>query len=371
MNIMKLDKKSILIVASVTIVVLLLVSAAFLLIRGIMQFNDSEARLVLAKKRLKELYDKAPFPSQVNVDKEKENVTILNEWFMKFVAAMRKSQIEPVQKSPTVFLSLLQGKVPELIQQGNASSKVVADDFGFGFERYLTSGTPPEPNDVPRLTQQLMIVEKLCEVLFSAKVEKVLEIQREMFEENVDAANAEAAARPGAAGGRGRAAPVSGKGKTAVSSSKLLNKNAGLLREEDLYARFRFIADFKAKESVVLEVLNQLARNEMFIVVVSIDAARESSDLADIKLKMTPPASATAAQTQVVAADPLAFLNAPAAAATAQSPASAQISTNAEKASVQVPEEKLARLERIVCGPDFEKTIRVKLMLDVYRFRGE
>lgn len=366
---MKLEKKNILIIASVLVVVLLLASASFLLIRGIMRFNDSEARMEIAKKELKGFYDKAPFPSQANVEKEKENVTILSEWFQKLVAAMRKAQIEPVQKSPTVFLSLLQGKVPELIKQGNASSKVVAEDFSFGFERYLTSGTPPEPNDVPRLTQQLMIVERICGVLYSAEIEKLLEIQREIFEENADAGSAESSGHPGAAGGRGRAAGL-GRGKAAAVSSRLVNKSAGLLGEEDLYTKFRFVVEFKARESSALKVLNQLASNEMFIAVVSVGTSRDASDLADIKLRATPPASAAAvAPSQAVASpDPLAAVLDPLA---ALKPATTNAPAASEKMPAPVVEEQLARSDRVVCGPDLEKTMKVKIIFDVYRFRGE
>ena len=356
---MKLDKKNIAISLTVLIVVLLLVVAACLLVRGIMQFNESEARLVVAKQRLQELYDKKPFSSQSNVNKEKENVAILNEWFLKLTAVLRKGQIEPAQKSPSTFMSLLQGKKPELIRQANEFSKVVSDDFGFGFERYLdTSSALPEPNDVPRLTQQLTIIEKLCGVLFSEKIEQLSVLQREVFEAGPDAV----AVSPGGSYGS--------KAKTGVAP-KLVNKGAGLLGDEDLYAKLHFIVEFKAREAVVLNVLNKLASHEMFVVVSSFDIKKEGSGLDEIKARIAASAS-PATQTHIAApssssneVDPFDEKPVVVDKAMGVSPA------KGEQSVKPAPAEKRDRESRIVCGPELEKAMNIKIELDVYRFRGE
>jgi len=240
---MKVQKKHILVIAAVVVVALLLLVAAFLLVRGIMQFNDSEARLNEAKSRLKGLYDEKPFPSQQNVAKVRANVNLLNEWYQKLTASLRKGQIEPVQKSPSTFMSLLQSKKPELIQQANVSGKVVADNFGFGFERYYTSSALPDPNDVPRLTQQLMIMEKLCGVLFSEKIESLVAVVREEFEEGGGAYAS--AGRPGvqSVARTARTAGSRTAGPGAVVTPRLVNKSAGLMEENDLYAKFHFILE--------------------------------------------------------------------------------------------------------------------------------
>jgi len=357
---MKLDKKNILISLAVLIVVVLLVVAAFLLVRGIMQFNDSEAKLVVAKQRLQELYDKKPFSSQPNVNKEKENVAILNEWFLKLTAVLRKGQIEPVQKSPSTFMSLLQGMKPELIRQANEFSKVVSDDFGFGFERYLdTSSALPEPNDVPRLTQQLTIIEKLCGVLFSEKIEQLSVLQREVFETGPDAG----AASPGGS--------YVAKAKAGVAP-KLVNKGAGLLGEEDLYAKLHFIVEFKAMESVVLNIMNKLANHEMFIVVSSVDIKKEGSGLDEIRSRITASVAPATSQLRVAApsslsnnADP--FDEKPVVADNAKSVSPAP----GEQSTKPVAAEKRDREARIVCGPELEKAMNIKIELDVYRFREE
>jgi hypothetical protein len=350
---MKGQKKSALIIS--VVFALMLLAAAFLLVRGIMQFNDSEAKLDVAKKRLKGLYDEKPFPSQQNVGRINENVNLLNEWYQKLTVALRKGQIDPMQKSPSTFMSLLQTNE---LRKANVSGKVVGDNFGFGFERYYTSSALPEPNDVPRLTQQLMIVEKLCAVIFAEKIDKLISITREEFEEG---AVPEGAGGQSPASGMGRGIRGGGTRSAGPATAvRLVNKSAGLMGEEDLFAKFHFIIEFKGRESVLWGVLNKFAAHEMFIVVTGVTVAKEGSDVTDIKAKTTSSAATAEAPPAVPGA----------AVVPATQVAGVPVSA-VEKPALLKSTEKPSRAERIVCGPEMEKAMTMKIELDVYRFRGE
>ena len=340
---MKLPK-NIWIVVTALIAVTMVGVSGFLLVRGVLLFNESEAKLGLAKKRLQQMYDRNPFPDKSNIETEKHNAELATEWFNQLMGSLRKGQVDPVQVTPATFMSMLQSKKPELIGQANSGTKVVAEDFGFGFERYFSSSMLPEPTDVPRLTQQLAIVDKLCAVLFAQKIDELSSIQREIFESGGDVVDTAGAGRP------------SRRGATTKAVAKFVNKNAGIFGEEDLFTKFHFALEFKAKQAAVWDVLNKLAANEMFIVVTSLDVETPGSDIADIKAK-TP-----------------ALTDDKRAASKAAAPDAASAAGAVEKPLIQKPEEKPPKEARIVCGPvdkDKEKPVSVKMELDVYRFRGE
>ncbi|MDD5522273.1 MAG: Amuc_1100 family pilus-like protein [Kiritimatiellae bacterium] len=367
---MKVQKKSALIISSVVIVGLLLVAAAFLLVRGIIQFSDSGVKLELAKKKLKEIYDKKPFPSHANVTREKENVNLLNEWFLKLTTVLRKGQIEPVQTSPSKFMSLLQGKKPELIRMANVNGKVVGDDFSAGFERYFTtSSVLPEPTDVPRLTQQFMIVEQLCTILFAEKIDRLSAMTREILEEGAGMKGGPGDVSQMPTAGGGRQAGRGGRSAAPDTVVRLVNKNAGVLGEDDLYAKFHFIIEFKAREQVLCNILNKLSSCEMFVVVTSVEAVKEGSDLADIKTRSVAPVVPAAVAAQVEDKKKVDIFDTPTGVTVAKPVKDA--GTNAVPDKTEQLKEKPSRAERVVCGPDLEKPINVKMELDVYRFRGE
>jgi len=348
---------------SVGVGVIVLLAVGFLLVRGILQLNASDASLQLAKKKLKELYDKKPFPSAPNIAREKANGALLDQWYQKLASAMREKQIEPIQMSPSQFKSLLQSKKPELVDLANAGGKVVDAEFGFGFERYFSSSMLPEPGDVPRLAQQLKIVEEICHVLFSERIESLNTVMRETFERGPDDAGDDMSATGFVPGGRRR-------GGAPGDVVSLVNRNAGVLKTDDLYTKFHFIINFRAKEKALWAILNKLSTHrrvtkdgeeiKMFVVVTGVDMVKEASDLDGIKAKIPVPVIASGKTNAV-----------PFGGRTALRAGEPAFAEDAATPNQPLAEERLTKEQRVVCGPDFEKPLKIKLDLDVYRFRGE
>ncbi len=132
----------------------------------------------------------------------------------------------------------------------------MANGFRFGFGRYLDEGSElPQPQHVPRLAQQLAVVERVCDIMFDAGISQLSEVRREVFED---------------VGRRG------GNTSGGVSGATAL---AGQIAEGALYGKLTFKFDFEAPESAFMSILNQVSSNELFISVGQIDYRKRGSDV--------------------------------------------------------------------------------------------
>ena len=180
---MKLNKKNILLIMCIVAAVGILGTAGFLLLKGISRLEKTKRKLNMSINTLKDFYQKDPFPSDKNVAQTKQNLKVLQHWSDRLITKLREKQIEPTaEKSPSIFMRLLSGKSNELIEYAKANSVHLPQDFAFGFNRYFASSVPPVPEDVPKLTQQLLIIEKLCKTLFKERIKEVSTISRNKFE---------------------------------------------------------------------------------------------------------------------------------------------------------------------------------------------
>lgn len=327
---MKINKV-ILLVSGGAVAALMLVVSGFLLFRGIGQFSDAERRLKDAVELLKTYYWKNPFPTSKNIVLEQENVRILKEWFGRLMEDLRKDQVEPDRtKSPSKFMKLLSEKKNKLTELASLNGTVLPENFAFGFDRYSAEGIPPAPDDVPRLTQQLMIIENLFGVFCQEDAKQIISIRRDEFEDP---------ATPGGPGGpRGRRRRDS-REKVTTSTRPVTVGNAGIMGKDDLYARLHFVFDFKAKESSVLNILNRLTCHGMFVVITSLKFEKEGIEVVKIV-----PRGAEIAQ------------------------GSGEESTAMQK---DVKDVIPPRIERMMCGLELETPMKVKMEMDVYRFRKE
>jgi hypothetical protein len=308
-----MTKKSIIFGSVAVVLAALFVVAAVLLFRGISRFSRTEAEVDTKKRQLRMFYEKEPFPSAENVDLERENVATAQKWFDRLINNLREKQIDPDEtKSPSMFILTLQRKKEKLDGMFPKT-----EELSFGFERYLAETMePPLPAEVPRLTQQLLIIEELAEVLNKAGVKKVTGIDRELFEGG------------GAAPSGGR---PTGRRRGRDSRDRIKNPGAGLIPEGALYGKFHFTVEFEAKEDVLLEALNRLTNRDLFIVPTWVALEKQETDIRT--------------------ADAL----------------------ENEKAGLGGKEESKKdrepfRDERVVSGPALEEPLKIRLELDVYNF---
>ncbi|MFW6152566.1 MAG: hypothetical protein ACOC6C_06275 [Verrucomicrobiota bacterium] len=297
-----MTRKKIFFLAIAAVLAVLFIVSAILLFRGITEFRREEARVNNKKTQLHNYYEKKPFPSSENVEIERENVVVAREWFERTFAALRERQIETGdERSPSVFILNLQNKHQEIVDMFSRNKSI-----SIGFERYLAEDMrTPRPAEVPRLTEQLAIIEQLASILSRAGVKTVGKIEREVFES--------------AGAGRGRS-----RGRGAA---KLRNPDAGLVPEGSLYGKYRFVLSFEAKEEELLKTLNALTDHDLFAVVVFLSVEKQKGDVKH-------PAEIAAA------------------------------GKNAGEDKGEPP----LREDRLVSGLQLEKSMSIRLELDVYKF---
>jgi len=231
---------------------LLFLGSVFVLVRGFLQFSEVESTLRESNDTLRALYQRNPFPSHENLKFERENLAVLEREWMGLQSALCEKQVEPLGQSPAVFINQFFETQRGLLSKASAAGVSVPKNYDFSFGRHMT-GNLPAPQDVPRLTQQLKIVQTLCGVLYAARINKLSAITRQEFE--VDAAGATTVSAPGSA----RFSEMSVKNTT--------DPMAGIIPAGKLYGQWHFFLQFSGRESSVINVLNGFAKSSLFVVV--------------------------------------------------------------------------------------------------------
>ena len=259
------SKRKILLGIFWTVGVLLVLAAVGFLLWEVRRFMIANGELKETRKSLDRLYHANPFPSDANIEREKDNLKALEGEYERLTLELRHGQVEPPDwKQPTVFMARFWEHRRQLMADAKAQGVGLPEEFGFGFNRYL-KGDPPAPDDVPRLAQQLTIVSNLCSVLYGAKVSDVKALWRDEFDSPQASGSSGGDVESAAPTGRRRA---SAGVVTAESGTRhATDPAAGILQSGALFARFHFTLVFDAKEDVLTDVLNRLAKNSMFIVV--------------------------------------------------------------------------------------------------------
>ncbi|OGV63747.1 MAG: hypothetical protein A2498_04025 [Lentisphaerae bacterium RIFOXYC12_FULL_60_16] len=351
------NKTTIILGVAAIVVLLLLGASGFLLFRGISELNKSGSRLKGSLQALGGLYNANPFPSPANVTVESESLKIINHWHHELNVALCKGQIDPDSQSPSKFMNLLDDKRRELDEGSQRNGTTLPGNFQFGFDRYLaTKGTLPDPADVGRLTQQLRMVEMLCNGLFESRVTSISLLKRDEFEAPI----------PGASGASDRSSRRRFNQNDPSTSAAVAPVNesagAGLLNPGDLYTTFSFRIEFTAREQALMAFLNRLAKQEPFTVVKTVRTEKSVPDVrTELPAEKRQRDRAKAAAQEAAVVDPLKLLlggGAPA------EPAP-------EPVEPAKPEKPLLRRDRRMCGFDLEQPMRVKIELDVYAFPAD
>jgi hypothetical protein len=306
------SRRKIMVIIVAVVLSLLFLGAAALVVLGFMQFSEVETALKGSKDSLERLYSRKPFPSAENLNAERANIQTIKQELQDLQAAMSAEQIEPVEQSPTRFITQFFETKQSLWSK--AGTTKVDKNFDFSFGRHM-KGDMPVQQDVKRLTQQLKIVEALCHILYACKISSLNGISRQEFETGTTAG---APSRPGAA-------------RNPESELKnVVDPSAGLVPPGQLYGRWHFVLAFSARETALVNVLNNLANSSIFVVVTSMDI-RGDEKLFDRKEPDLGSAKEPEGTGAVTAKD--------------------------------APKD---RDERVICGRD--SVLNVRLELDVYQF---
>ena len=321
------SRRTILIVALSVIIGLMFIAAVILVFLGFSAFYRAESELGAKKTELEQLFQRRPFPSEHNLRTERENLKILDHEMAGLLVAMGRGQIESVDQSPPKFIAQFWETRKALTARAKEMDVALANegDFDFGFGRHM-QGNLPAPQDVPRLTQQLKIVQSLCGVLYDSRISELNGLGREEFE--VDAV-AGAGAKPVAAGGHRH-------GVASAASLNVVAPNAGLIPEGRSFGNWHFTLNFTAKEAALISVLNGLARSPLFVVVTRVEVVGDDKIFqasGETPSAGKRPARETAGKITEAGKEPPVILS---------------------------------RDQRVVCGRDVP--LAVKMELDVYQF---
>jgi len=242
-----------------------LLAAGFVLYRGVARFGEARDALNTAKARLEGFYQEAVFPSATNVLREQSNTQQLDRWYRDLAAELRKGNVVSTERSPSAFKTVFLEKTLErLLREAQAAGTELPANFGFGFEQY--AGTPilPRPDDVPRLMEQLVLVNRVCRILFENRVKAISSVGRAMFEEQMPTVSTASEPPPSPVAAR---RPVR-RGAAAVEAPPPgVASQPGVVPAGALFGKYRFVFEFSSKESALVGVLNALAASPSFTVV--------------------------------------------------------------------------------------------------------
>lgn len=230
----------------------LLLAAVVMLLRFQGRYAAVNRELEGARQRLEVLKARDPFPSEDNVQRLRQNRSDLQSVALQILEQLHKNQRAVVPMEPAEFAPSLERTSRQLVQRAQESGVTLPEGFGFGFARYA-AGELPAPAAVPRLVKQLSAVEALCDVLFQARIAKLDELEREVFDETEAAT--EGAPQEGRRARRGAAERT-----PTVSQVPLAEPN-------ELYEVERLTLTFEARESAVWDVLNGIVRSPNFMAI--------------------------------------------------------------------------------------------------------
>lgn len=264
---MNFKKHKGLIIAGGIILVFLLGSLA-LLRSSWAKYNRSKGELQKLIRNLDKLQKRSPFPSQANVDAERENLMQTAEALMVLNNALRSGQVEPQKMESAEFMPLLERTLGSLSERFRLADIDIPPGFLFGFERYAREGTLPEDAHIPGLVQQLRIMEQLCNIVIDSKISSLQSIVRDEFEDKPDS------------GSEG----LPDRSVRDPRRSAAQTQQPATLSDFELYSRpTHFTLAFKARESSSFDVINRLAADPMFCVISYVELDNERQNVPDIK----------------------------------------------------------------------------------------
>ncbi|MBT3194632.1 MAG: hypothetical protein HN341_18965 [Verrucomicrobia bacterium] len=259
---------------------ILFLSAGFVLYRGIVRFSTARDDLTVAKRDLARYYEAPIFPSRENVQKELGNVEQVDVWFDELMDTLGEGNVTSGERSPSKFIGVSEVVRRRLVAEGQKAGAELpepARSFAFGFDRYSGTGELPKPQDVPRLMEQLVIINRLCLVMFNNRIKSISKVERDEFEDSPGPVT-EASAPSGSTRGRSRRGS-STQGASSSRASRAKSKLAGVIGEDALFAKLHFVLEFRAKESALVGILNALSLQPMFVAVTSLSVEKATPEL--------------------------------------------------------------------------------------------
>ncbi len=230
------------------ILALLLLFVAWQLFASIKNHTEAKEQLQSQTSRLAQLNSRNPYPAPENLAVEQENYNELVDYYNELNDSLRSSQVLQRPMETADFTPLLENTLRRLRDGFAGSGAALPQNFAFGFARYA-GGQMPAPDDIPRLVQQLEIIESLCQAVMLARVTEVIDVSREEFETSLTAA---------ATGSRRGAVREEPEHRPEEAPNQLFTSQ-------------EFVLTLRGSEPSIMRFLNNLAALPTFTVVTSLE----------------------------------------------------------------------------------------------------
>ncbi len=321
-----MKRNKIILIVVLAVAILACGAVGWLLIKSIVDKTEAETQRDLDSSALTKIYTSKVFPSDENIERVKADQKDLEAWLVSIAEQLHKGDLAEVQLTPATFKQGLQGTVRALSQQpGNKNGKIVTPNFHFGFDQYLgESNELPKPEDVQRLSIQLGMIEQICRELFAAKVLSLDAIKRETFDSTTASAEQSQQSR---ATGRRRARSLSDEGQDNAQDETRVNQ---VEIPEGLVSKEVFTFEFTAAPDAFISALNKLSSMDLFVVIAESSFVKTGDQLEKLEQK-------TKASVDTGVAKKISEMN---------------------------------HYERTITDPLSDLPVSVKLVLNVYSFKG-
>jgi hypothetical protein len=319
-------KKNMLVIVGAVVAVAALGGSGFLLYTGFRNLTQNRSQLKSAVGKLQSYAESDPYPSQASIDQQRTNVKTLQAELARLIAQIQVNQtkIEPLQ--PSAFIDLLGSKMTKYRALALKQKVSIPASYAFGFDKYCERGSElPASDSITNMTEQLEVLEEITRILCEASVQEIIKVGREEIEaKSSDDTTPKETSEP-------------------PSTADASNVVKFVSYEGELYTKLFFTVEFKAKEAALIRVLNKFSAAKAFIVVNSMTVEKEGEDVA--RHEPTAPALVIASDESGEADD-----------------APGASDGTVEKAAVPL------RKNRIVCGAEVEKPMKINLVIEAYRF---
>lgn len=135
---------------------------------------------------------------------------------------------------------------------GGVGGKIVKPDFSFGFPDFVTGDKLPEKEKLPQLQRQWADIRTLVETLQACGIVELVRIEPTLVKQ-----------------------PEVAEQQPKETKKRNRRRKAGE-EAKPAYTEEKYAIDFRAKPAALVKVVNALATSQRFIVVESLDFARES-----------------------------------------------------------------------------------------------
>lgn len=325
-----MNRNKIALIAAAVVAAALLAAGGVILGRSLDEVGNARQAREASLRSLKSLYEAKPFPSMDNarrVEREVEGLAAMRGTMTNALSAydVPRPALSPsrfIQELQTALRDRLVAKAP--IVEG---VRAVPENFAFGFGSYMAPGAPmPRESDVPRLAQQLAMVEALVSEVYASQIGRLIRLERDEFDMPET----------------GTAAEGTGRLRRSRTTAAAATAPEGLVRTR-FYSAERFTLEVSGRQSTIGSLLNRLAAGRLFVIVTDVSLVKSGEDL-------RPPQAPEAA---------------PGLAAT-PGPA-------ATEAAVTVPTgvSKLPPSQRLVSGPRIDTPLRAVIELQICNFKPE